>query len=216
MNRDGFTPLESVLIFSAKIRRGMGSLTGFTLIEIMIASLILSIILGALYFTFFLSHKAIHGLDEAMIRLQETRGVLDMLKREIDSCFYKKGDKNTFFKLQDRDIYGKQASRLNLTTLSPQRPGLSEIRYLVRESEGRLILSKEVSTPFGHEENKEEADILEDIEEFLIEARDGDKWIKTWDSSLMHRVPEEIKVSLKVKIKERQLLLFVTARPRII
>jgi len=32
-----FIPLESVLIFSAKRRRGMGSLTGFTLIEIMIA-----------------------------------------------------------------------------------------------------------------------------------------------------------------------------------
>ncbi len=186
---------------------------GFTLIEVLVASAILAIILAALYSTFFLSHKAIAGLDESMLKLQECRAALDILRREIDSCFYRNGDKNTIFKLEDRDIYGKQTSRIVFTAFSPVRAGVSEIKYHVKESDDGLTLYKEISAPFGSKNKIQEADIIEGVGEFIIEGKTGGKWVKTWDSTLVNRLPEEVKISLKVKIKGRDVLLSATARP---
>ena len=62
--------------------------TDFTLIEILVAVAILSVVLAAIYSTFFLSHKAIEGMDESMVKFQEARRALDILRRELDSAFY--------------------------------------------------------------------------------------------------------------------------------
>ncbi len=188
---------------------------GFTLLEVLVAFSILAIILVSLYSAFFLSHKAVKGLDESMLRLQECRMALDIMKREIDSSFYKDGDKNTGFKLEDRDNYGKPASRLIFTTLSPLRAGISEVRYYIKESDKKLVLYKAMAPSFGHEKETQEADILEDIEEFIIEAKYGDKWVRTWDSGLLHRLPKEVNISIKVKVKEKSILLSMRARPAI-
>src|SRR4030066_123364 len=85
---------------------------GFTLIEVLIAVAILSIVLAAIYSTFFLSHRAIEGMDESMLKLQESRKAIDILRCELDSSYYEGKEVKTFFKIQDRDVYGKQASQL--------------------------------------------------------------------------------------------------------
>jgi len=188
---------------------------GFTLIEILVASALLALVLAAIYSTFFLSHKAVAGLDESMLRLQECRAVLDILRREINSSFYKSSDKKTVFKLEDRDEYGKQTSRIIFTTLSPLRNGVSEIKYHVKESGDKLILYKEILSPFGLNNGLQEADMIEGVEEFLIEVRHGGKWVKTWDSSLTHSLPDDVRISLRVKIKDREVLLSERASPKI-
>ncbi|MBI4685022.1 MAG: prepilin-type N-terminal cleavage/methylation domain-containing protein [Nitrospirae bacterium] len=188
---------------------------GFTLLEVLIASVLLSLILGALYSTFFLSHKAVQGLDESMLRLQECRGVLDMLRREIDASFYRDGDKNTIFRIDDRDMYGKQASRITFTGFSSVMPGVTEMRYYIEESGDKLTLYKGILTPFSIKEKIQESDLVEDVEEFLIEAREGDKWVRTWDSALLHSLPEEVKITVKIKVKDKKVLLSVRARPMI-
>jgi len=188
---------------------------GFTLMEVLVASAIFAVILGALYSTFFLSSKAISGLDESVLKLQEGRAFLDIIRREIGASFYRGNDKKTFFKLEDRDVYGRQASGIAFTGFSPLRGGISEIRYQIKESGDRLILYKEILSPFGANEGFQGADIIEDVGEFSVEARQGDKWIKTWDTALMHRLPDEVKIYLRIKIKDRDVMLFVTSRPMI-
>lgn len=189
---------------------------GFTLIEVLIASAMLSIILGALYATFFLSQKAVAGLDESMLKLQECRAALDMLKRELDASFYKAGDKNTAFRLEDKDIYGRQTSVIVFTTFSPMRAGVSEIRYHVKSLDDKLILYKGISTPFGPRKGFQEHDIIEGVGEFIVEAMSGEKWVRTWDSVLLNKLPDEVRISLKIKIKDKDLMLFATARPMIV
>lgn len=186
---------------------------GFTLLEVLVASALLAVILAALYSTFFLSNKAISGLDESMIKLQESRKALDMLRKEIESSFYRGSDEKTLFRLEDRDIYGRQTSRIIFTSFSPLRPGVSEIKYYVKESGEKLILCKEILSPLGSSRGLQEADIIEGIGEFSIEAKYGDRWVKTWDSSLTKKLPDEIRISLGVKIKDRHVLLFEKARP---
>jgi general secretion pathway protein J len=187
---------------------------GFTLIEILIAVAILSILLAAIYSTFFLSYKAIEGMDESMVKLQEARRALDILKREIDSTFYAVGDQNTFFRIVDRDVYGKQATRLEFTAFSPQRPGVSRITYFIEDKEGKLVLFKKVESPYRKEET-EEADIIEDMDSFGIEAKFNDTWVKTWDTGINKDMPEEVRINLAITIKGRTVTLSDISSPKI-
>ena len=156
---------------------------GFTLIEILVAVAILSVLLAAIYSTFFLSYKAIEGMDESMVKLQEARRALDILKRELDSAFYAADDENTFFRIVDRDVFGKQATRLEFTAFSLPRPGVSKVTYFIEEKEGKLNLFKKLESPYGKEE-AEGVDIIEDMESFGIEAKYNDTWVKTWDTGI--------------------------------
>jgi general secretion pathway protein J len=187
---------------------------GFTLLEVLVAVAILSIILAAIYSTFFLSHRAIEGMDESMLKLQESRKAIDILRRELDSAFYRPDEGNTFLKILDRDVYGKQAAKLSFTTFSTLRPGLSKISYYVEEQDGKLNLFKKIESPYSTEEI-EGVDIIEDLEAFTVEVMYNGKWVKTWDTDITKGMPGEIRICLSMMIKGRKVDLFDVSRPRV-
>jgi general secretion pathway protein J len=202
-------PLNSTLL---KRRQKRG---GFTLIEILIAVAILSIVLAALYSTFFLAHKAIDGMDEAMVKLQESRRALDILKCELDSA-YVSADKHTFFRISDRDFFGKGASQLDFTTFSTLRPGLSRISYYVEEKDGKMDLLKKVESPYSPAGETKGFAIIEDLSGFTVEAKyDNDTWVRTWDTEINRGKPLEIRISLSMAIKGRQVTLSDISAPKI-
>jgi hypothetical protein len=174
----------------------------------------LSIILTAVYSTFFLSYRAIEGMDESLLKLQESRKAIDILRRELDSTFYSKEDSNTFLKIEDRDIYGKQAAKLTFTTFSTLRPGLSMISYYIEDKDGKLNLFKKVESPYSKEET-EGVDIIEDMEAFIIEAKCNDRWVKTWDTGITKSKPDEIRISLSIMIKGNKMTLFDVSQPKV-
>ena len=189
---------------------------GFTLLEVLVAVAITSMIIAALYSTFSLSRRAVDAVDDSLIRIQESRAVLDILKREIESALYRKERAYTVFKLDDRDFYGKQASQLLFTSFSPLLPGLAKIQYTVEEDGGKLVLKKKISSAFGARRETKSAELVEDMESFTIEAGYGDKWVKTWDSGEAGSIPDEIRISMKVYTKkgEGPLTISEIARPR--
>ncbi len=185
---------------------------GFTLLEVLIAVAILSIVLTALYGTFFLSSRAMEDMDESMTKLQESRKAIDILRRELEAAYYKGDDEKTFVKILDKDLYGKQATQLEFTAFTTVRPGLSKISYYMEEKDKKRTLFKKIGSSFGKEES-EGTDIIEDLEEFTIEAKYQDKWVKTWDYGITKQMPDEIKISLSVMIKGRKVTLSDIARP---
>jgi general secretion pathway protein J len=185
---------------------------GFTLLEVLIAVAILSIVLTALYGTFFLSSRAMEDMDESMTKLQESRKAIDIIRRELEAAYYNDNDENTFVKILDKDLYGKQATQLEFTTFTTIRPGLSKISYYMEEKDKKRTLFKKIGSSFGKEES-EGTDIIEDLEEFTIEAKYQDKWVKTWDTGITKKMPNEIKISLSVVIKGRKVTLSDMARP---
>jgi prepilin-type N-terminal cleavage/methylation domain-containing protein len=203
-------------IFPSLAKRGKGrfynnifiddrSPSGFTLIEVLVSVAILSIVLASIYGTFFLSHRAIEGMDESMTKLQESRRALDILKRELDSAV-------SYFRIQDRDVYGKQASQLTFTAFSVLRPGLSRIAYYIEDNDGKLYLYKKVASPFGKQET-EGVEIIEDLDAFAIEVRYNDKWIKIWDTDINKNMPDEVRISLSMMIKGRKVTLSDVSKP---
>lgn len=200
------------LFSSKKIFIDDHSSFGFTLIEVLVSVAILSIVLAAIYGTFFLGHRAIEGMDESMTKLQESRRALDVLKRELDSAVFIPDNEKTFFRMQDRDIYGKQASQLTFTAFSVLRPGLSKIAYYIEDKDRKLYLYKKVESPFEKQET-EGAEIIEDLDAFAVEVRYKDKWIKIWDTDINKGMPDEVRISLSMMIKGRKVTLSDVSKP---
>jgi prepilin-type N-terminal cleavage/methylation domain-containing protein len=187
---------------------------GFTLLEILIAVTLLSVVLAAIYSTFMLSHRATEGMDESLLKTQEARKALDILKRELDATVYRSKDSLTLLKIQDRDIFGKQAAQLTFTTFSPLRPGLSRISYYVEEKDKKLYLFKKIASPSDTEET-EGIDIIDDLGSFTVEARYNDTWVRTWDTDINKGVPDEIRISLSFLVKGREVTFFDISLPKV-
>jgi prepilin-type N-terminal cleavage/methylation domain-containing protein len=193
---------------------------GFTLLEVIVALGISVIVITALYSSFFLSRKAVDAVDDSLLRLQESRALLDTIKREMESALYDQSKISnskayTSFKLEDRDFYGKQTSRVSFTSFSPLVAGLAKIEYSVEEDDGKLVLKKRIGSAFAQTGEPKSIELMEDIESFTVEVRYGDKWVKTWDSA-QSNMPEEIRVSVKVFTKkgETPFMAYDVARPR--
>lgn len=173
--------------------------SGFTLLEVLIAIALFAVVIGALYSTFFISQKAVTVVDDSLVQLQEARRFVDILRREIEATYYKDAS-YPVFKIDDRDYYGRQTSHLSFTGFTPLQPGLARIRYVVEEDDGNLIIKKSVASAFVDEEEMSGIALMDEIESFTVEARHDDTWVKTWDSGLIKDIPEEIRITLDVRV----------------
>jgi len=176
---------------------------GFTFIEVLIAALLTSVILGALYGTFFLADRAREEGGDSMLRLYEAQKVMDAMRRELEAV---KGG----IELRDKEYFGKQASGISFQSYSPKRGILSKMDYSVKEDKGFLRLEKEES--FLHGQAARSVVLLEEIDEFIVEVNSGGKWVKTYSAGAG---PSSLRVTLKVPFKGRLFTLTETVTPRI-
>lgn len=192
---------------------------GFTLLEVILSIAIIGIILTSLYSSFFVSQRAVDGLDEVLTRLQEMRMAIEMMRMELEATCFSTERPYTLFRIEGRDIYGRNASSVTFTNFSSLQPGLIRTSYRIDEREGeRLILVKETSSigkGDGKGAEKAIVEVLEDIESFTVMARYGDEWVKTWDDKLTREVPEEVRLEVSLKIKGKEYTLSDMARLRI-
>ncbi|MFN3480256.1 MAG: prepilin-type N-terminal cleavage/methylation domain-containing protein [Thermodesulfovibrionales bacterium] len=191
---------------------------GFTLLEVLISIAIISIILTALYSSFFMSKKAVDSLDDNLLRLQEMRMTLDVMRREVESVLFDRDKPYTIFRIEGKDIYGRDASSIMFTCFSYLAPGPLTVSYFIEGEENHpLVLRKRSrlkikdSISDGQDRSVE---ILEDIESFTVEARYRDEWVKAWDSNLSHDVPEEVRFTIVINVKGRRYALSEVARIR--
>lgn len=201
---------------------------GFTLIEVLIALALLSILAGTLYSTYFTLIKGRESAAEGMEARRELRTTLDLLRRELNSAFYRAVQSGTtkrlHFSVEDRDIFGKPASRLAFTTIAPPQAGGQAVSdqidlvYEIVERDKKMILSRQAKDLY-HSGEPDRYPQMENIEGFLVECLplNSDKWVKSWDTAneQQHRLPAAMRVTVTVKEGDHNASYSILATPRI-
>jgi type II secretion system protein J len=201
---------------------------GFTLLEVLLSLTLLTIILGAVYASFFTANRAVERFNLTTLKYHDSRTALDTMRREIEGAMIKtfhgfdRSNNKTRFVIEDRDILGRSASRLNLTTYAYTVSGINKISYFVQEKEGELFLLKAIeplSLQFTSEDTNEEKkhvfEILDGIEGFAVETLFDKKWIKTWDTEKTGGLPEMVRVSIEFNDNGNTVTMTEYAKPTV-
>jgi general secretion pathway protein J len=179
---------------------------GFTLIELLVALTLLVILTGALYGTYFSVTAARQRGGTRIEQRRELSTTLSRLHAEIASSFFKNSNKRLHFVVEDRDSYGKPASILEFTVIAPPRidaapvSDVTLVRYSLQEKEGILTLSRESRDPYLNTGVKSYSyPVMDEVEGFLVECWDGNKWVKSWDTALNGFLPRSVRVTVTTK-----------------
>ena len=189
---------------------------GFTLIEVLISLTLLTIVLGAVYSSFFSVQRAIERFDDVSLKYHEARTTLDIMRREIEGAILDKDSEKgkAEFTIKDRDIFGKSTSVLNLTAFSFRGNNPNTISYFVKENEGQIHLLKTESP--SHMLLKEySVEAVEGIEGFTVETLFNNKWVRTWDTTDTDKLPDIVRVSIEFDDNGKTVKLTEYARPKI-
>ncbi|HEY3309527.1 MAG TPA: GspJ family type II secretion system protein [Desulfuromonadaceae bacterium] len=205
---------------SAILRRN----NGFTLLEVLIAVVLLGILSTALYGSYFAVLQARDRSAEGMEARRELGSTLDLLRREIDSAKYDSGDKSKHlrFVVEDRDIFGKPASTLELTTLAPpanqarSESGIINVQYRLQEKDKQLILTRREQDILLEVEKVPVYPQMERISSFLVECYDGSKWLKTWDTALNNGLPKQVRITVQFEENGHLVDFSVYSQPRLV
>jgi general secretion pathway protein J len=206
-SRKGFTP--------------HGNDDGFTLIELLIALVLLVLLSAALYGTFFSVVRGNDAVRERGEPLRDVRVTLEMLRRELSSAYFIKDKERFQFVVEDRDVFGKPASVLTFSTFTVPRRGkipssdIMEARYAPVEKEGdRIILSRRTRDIFL-DVNPVSYPLTGPIEGFLVECYDGQSWVRSWDTALNGKLPNAIRITIRLPGGENPTPLTAVVIPRL-
>ena len=179
---------------------------GFTLLEVLIAIVLMGILLGTLYGSYFAVVRARDRSAEGMESRRELGATLDLIRREIASSLYDTTDKRLHFVVEDRDNFGKPASTLELTTLEPpsselvKSSGISTVRYelvQLKENDKQYILTRSEHDIFMDSTPPIAYPQMERINSFLVECYDGSNWVKSWNTSLNNARPKMVRITVQ-------------------
>jgi general secretion pathway protein J len=209
-------------MWRARPVRLIGGNGGFTLLETLVALLLLTIVAGALYTSYFTVIRARDRATEGGEGRRELRGTLDLIRREIDSALFRSDNKQRLrFVVEDRDVFGKPASTLELVSIAPpstdERPGsdLLTVKYAVKEKERRLALTREAADLYGSVKPIPYPQ-MEEIEGFLVECYEAGKWVRSWNTPVLNsKLPERVKVTITARDGDKTADFVVVTQPRL-
>lgn len=186
-------------------KQTMREKNGFTLIEVLVALAIGSLVIGALYSTFFSVLRARSDVAQSLERTREVAGFLDTFSREAASAFFKESNARTLFVSERSGGNGFEASSLSMTAFRHTVRGagakgdLVGVRYLTASGAGgKLTLYKETWNPYGLE-SAFRIEVIEDIEGVEFSFYNGKTWAKVWDARLEARLPTAIKAVVGIR-----------------
>src|SRR4030065_808788 len=175
---------------------GAGSKNGFTLLEILVALAIAAMVIGSAYTLLFTVKQGTAGVYEKMLEKEKAFNLLSMVRKEVESIYYSRDTDYTGIKIEEKDFYGKPASRLTFTCFF--RDGIKVISYAVEEDkDNRLNIIKTISDVIkGGKPVK--ITVLKDVEGFSAQVLD-EGYDKVYDSTKLKKVPKAVKISLLLK-----------------
>lgn len=178
---------------------------GFTLLEILIATVLLGILSASLYGSYFTVLRARERVSDGMEARRELGSTLDLIRREFAAARFDRSDRRLRFVVEDRDNFGKPASSLELTAMVPasgqgrKESGISAIRYRLVEKDKKQVLTRREQDIFFESADVAGYPQMERISSFLVECHDGSKWVRSWDTALNGALPKMLRITVQVE-----------------
>jgi general secretion pathway protein J len=196
--------------------------SGFTLLEVLIAVVLLGILSAALYGSYFGVIRARDRASAGMESRRELGATLDLIRREVSSALpLDVTDKRLKFVVEDRDNFGVQSSTLELTTLAPpdvqnrSESGIIVVTYKMAEKDKKRILTRQERDLFSEEVTIPAYPQMEQISSFLVECYDGSKWVKSWNTAINGRRPRSVRVTVQVEENGKPVEFTMLSAPRV-
>jgi type II secretion system protein J len=175
---------------------------GFTLLELLVALSIGSVVLFALYLSFSSVLAGRSSIDERAERTREVERFVDSFSREIQSVYLSGNNRATFFKgsLGNNALPSGTVEFTTINYPASQISGdLVAVRYSVGDGEGgRPALFKEVWNPYGTGNEHVKVEVIEDIRGFDLSFYNGASWAAAWDGALEKGTPVAVSAALKI------------------
>lgn len=195
--------------------------SGFTLLEILIAVVLLGILSAALYGSYFGVIRARDRASAGMESRRELGTTLDLIRREVSSAQFNLSDKRLRLVVEDRDNFGVPSSTLELTTLAPpagqtrSESGIVIVTYRIAEKDKKRTLTRQERDLFSEEVTIPAYPQMEQISAFLVECYDGSKWVKSWNTAINGALPKSLRVTVQVEEGGKSVEFSVLSVPRV-
>lgn len=195
--------------------------SGFTLLEVLIAVVLLGILSAALYGSYFGVIKARDRASAGMESRRELGATLDLIRREVSSALFMRADKRLRFVVEDRDNFGASASTLELTTMAPpvtqnrSESGIIAVTYRIVEKNKKRSLARQERDLVSEESAVAAYPQMEQISAFKVECYDGSKWVKSWDTAINNALPKGVRVTVEIEDEGKPLQFTVLSAPRV-
>lgn len=195
--------------------------SGFTLLEILIAVVLLGILTAALYGSYFGVIQARDRASAGMESRRELGATLDLIRREVSSALYNRTDKRLRFVVEDRDNFGAQSSSLELTTLAPpasqnrSESGVIAVTYRLADKNKKRSLTRQERDLVSDETTIPAYPQMEQISSFMVECFDGSKWVKSWDTAINLRMPGSVRITVQFEEEGKPVQFTVVSSPRV-
>ncbi|MGB9082254.1 MAG: GspJ family type II secretion system protein [Desulfuromonadaceae bacterium] len=196
--------------------------SGFTLLEVLIAVVLLGILTAALYGSYFGVIQARDRASSGMESRRELGATLDLIRREVSSALpVRAADKRLRLVVEDRDNFGTPSSTLELTTLAPpagqsrSESGIVAVTYRMVEKDKKSTLTRQERDLSSEEGTTPAYPQMEQISSFLVECYDGSKWVKSWDTAINNTLPKRVRVTVQVEEEGKQVEFTMLSVPRV-
>ncbi len=194
---------------------------GFTLLEVLIAVVLLGILSAALYGSYLGVLRARERASSGMESRRELGATLDLIRREVSSAMFNRSDKRLRFVVEDRDNFGVPSSTFDMTTLAPpggdrrSESGVVAVTYRMAEKNKIFTLTRQERDLFSEETIILAYPQMEQISAFLVECYDGSKWVKSWDTAINGALPKSVRVTVQVEEEGKPLEFTMLSTPRV-
>lgn len=175
---------------------------GFTLLEIVLAIALSSIVLLAVYFTYFGVNQSIDAASEGQEALETGRILMELIKQDIRGMA--PPPKYPLIAVID-DIEDEEPShRINFITTSAMGAnpfGLSEVGYFIYKTpEGEKYFIRRESTEIKEELGEEGVDfeLSRIVTSFKLSFFDGADWVEEWNSRSAGKMPKQVRIEITV------------------
>ena len=193
---------------------------GFTLVELMLAILVLAIMMALVYGVVVSTVQAAHRVEEITLGTEIGPSILTRMREDLEAAFLPGKDVDAFVGF-DRKGNGGDRDRLDFVSgvmgYGPEREGdealfhgVNELGYQVKDNPkepnaGILYRREDHFVDAEPLKGGRLTELYDRVRHFAVEFWDGEAWRPEWSSKKeKNTLPKAVKIDLKILVDERE------------